>query len=433
MLSYLDLVGVGPADEMKVDFAPRLNIFTGDNGLGKTFLLDIAWWALTATWADKPALPQLSRKFEPTISFRFEDTKFVSLQDSGYDGDREDWKRLDLSTSNYNNKRQTWSKVDFKNLLPELMIYVQANGDFMAFDKSRIQNNPERKYHFTSTELWDGLRTGQTKTSRVLCNGLIQDFVNWQRQSDQTKFRLLLKVIQCLFHPNDTVEVAEPRRISLKDIREIPILRLPYGEIPITHLSSGMKRVLGLAYLLVWHWDQHIQTCEITGESPSNQLILLIDEPESHLHPQWQRTILPALFKAVELLKNKINIQVLATTHSPLVLASLESTFTEKQDKFFLFELEENQVHLKEMIWTKFGDVIGWLTSDVFGLKQARSAESEEVIGAAYAFMRNPKELHNSPEHLRTKEQIHQELLKVLPGDDPFWPRWVVRSGIILK
>lgn len=31
------------------------------------------------------------------------------------------------------------------------------------------------------------------------------------------------------------------------------------------------------------------------------------------------------------------------------------------------------------------------------------------------------------PEHLRSKEAIHKELLRVLPGDDPFWPRWIVR------
>ena len=36
---------------MEIDFKPRMNFLTGDNGLGKTFLLDIAWWVLTRTWA----------------------------------------------------------------------------------------------------------------------------------------------------------------------------------------------------------------------------------------------------------------------------------------------------------------------------------------------------------------------------------------------
>ncbi len=31
------------------------------------------------------------------------------------------------------------------------------------------------------------------------------------------------------------------------------------------------------------------------------------------------------------------------------------------------------------------------------------------------------------PDSLKTKEAIHLELQRVLPGHDPFWPRWIVR------
>ena len=57
MLNYLKLENVGPAPKMEIDFKPRMNFLTGDNGLGKTFLLDIAWWVLTRTWARSPATP----------------------------------------------------------------------------------------------------------------------------------------------------------------------------------------------------------------------------------------------------------------------------------------------------------------------------------------------------------------------------------------
>ena len=48
MLEYLHLKNVGPAPEMEMQLAPRLNLITGDNGLGKSFLLDVAWWCLCA-------------------------------------------------------------------------------------------------------------------------------------------------------------------------------------------------------------------------------------------------------------------------------------------------------------------------------------------------------------------------------------------------
>ena len=50
MIKRLKLDNVGPAPEMELDFARRLNLVTGDNGLGKSFLLDVVWWALTGRW-----------------------------------------------------------------------------------------------------------------------------------------------------------------------------------------------------------------------------------------------------------------------------------------------------------------------------------------------------------------------------------------------
>jgi recombinational DNA repair ATPase RecF len=49
MLELLDLRHVGPAPEMQLELKPRMNFLAGDNGLGKSFLLDVAWWALTRT------------------------------------------------------------------------------------------------------------------------------------------------------------------------------------------------------------------------------------------------------------------------------------------------------------------------------------------------------------------------------------------------
>jgi hypothetical protein len=47
MLRFLKLEGVGPAPVMELELSERLNVLTGDNGLGKSFILEIAWWALT--------------------------------------------------------------------------------------------------------------------------------------------------------------------------------------------------------------------------------------------------------------------------------------------------------------------------------------------------------------------------------------------------
>ncbi len=37
-------------------------------------------------------------------------------------------------------------------------------------------------------------------------------------------------------------------------------------------------------------------------------------------------------------------------------------------------------------------------------------------------------EVRELPDDLNTKEAIHKELQRVLPGHDAFWPRWIVET-----
>lgn len=301
-----------------------------------------------------------------------------------------------------------------------LVIYAHANGGFSVLDPAR---KCKRVYNFTPNKLWDGLRTN----GKVLCNGLIQDWVSWQQQPDQTTFKLLSDVIRQLSpHPGEWIEPGEPTRVSVEDIRDIPTINLPYGNVPIIYASAGMKRILGLAYLLVWTWYEHTQASKLRNQSPLDQIVLLMDEVESHLHPRWQRAILPAILKVLTGLQEQTKIQALVTTHSPLVLASVEPIFDQEIDRLFLFQLESQEVTLNQIPWSKQGDTIGWLTSDIFGLKQARSIEAEKAIEAAEAWMRRDN-MNAFPDYLQTSEQIHQQLMQLLPGHDPFWPRWIIK------
>lgn len=408
MLKELHLRSVGPAPEFDIKFANRLNIFTGDNGLGKSFLLDVAWWTLTGNWSDHPAFPQTNSKRTPEISY--------TLMNSG---------ELESAKSIFDFSRQTW-KTNYKRRQSRsyLSVYARAEGGFSVWDPTRPRSLARSDYNFTPDTLWNGLKASR---GNVLCNGLIQDWVNWQQQADRTTFNLLFQVIRQLFHPDEEIEPGEPTRIFLNDVRDIPTIQLPYERLPITHASSGIKRILGLAYVLVWTWYEHLRAAELRQEEPLSQLILLMDEVESHLHPQWQRSILPATLEVVKGLQSQMHVQAIVTTHSPLVLASVEPNFDESEDKLFLLDLEGREVQLTEFPWSKQGETTNWLTSPIFGLKRPRSREAEIAIDAAYAFMRGDR-MGTFPEHLRTQEAIHQELLRVLPDHDKFWHRWIVTA-----
>jgi len=409
MLKELHLKRVGPASQFDVEFADRLNIFTGDNGLGKTFLLDIIWWLLTGTWADEPMLPQSSEVKEGII-----DCDLIYPQDTSP-------KRF-LSFFDFDT--QAWQNLEQPPLLWSLVIYIRVDGGFSVQDPARIGSSA---YHFSANTLWNGLKTSDGK---VLCNGLIQDWVNWQNQRDQSTFQLLTRVIRQLSpHASERIEPGEPTRVSIEDVRDIPTIKMPYGDVPVTHASAGMKRILGVAYLLVWTWYEHLQVSKLRHRNFVDQIIVLMDEVESHLHPRWQRSLLPAVLEVATGLQQEkqMKVQVLATTHSPLVLASVEPIFDEERDRLFHFELQGQAVTLNEVPWAKQGDTVGWLTSEIFGLKQARSKEAEIAIEAAEAWMRADS-MNDCPENLRTQAQIQQELERLLPGHDPFWPRWVVTT-----
>ena len=421
MIRELRLKKVGPAPEFNVGFAERLNLFTGDNGLGKTFLLDIVWWALTGTWAGNPAWPQRGKGETPEISYHL----------IGKTGPTKD-----ATISRFDFAHQAWPRPKARPVMPGLVIYVRVDGSFSVWDPARNYwkvmqvkgvDQPDRPsaYHFTPDNIWNGLE----EDKKVLCNGIIRDWVTWQNQPDQDEgspFKLLSNVIEKLSpHPSEWMRPGKPVRVSLEDVRDIPTVDLPYASIPITQASAGMKRILGLAYLLVWTWYEHAQASALLNQTPTDTIILLMDEVESHLHPQWQRSILPAMLNVATGLKKKIKTQVVATTHSPLALASIEPSFDETKDKLFKFALDDKRVTLDEVPWAKQGDVVGWLTSDLFGLKQARSKDAEAAIEAAETFMRG--DVQSLPEKLKTNEQINQELLRVLAGHDPFWPRWIVR------
>ena len=68
VLEALTLSQVPPfADPTEMQLAQRLNLLTGDNGAGKTFLLDLAWTSLTRTWNSWKSWFDGKGKDEPSL------------------------------------------------------------------------------------------------------------------------------------------------------------------------------------------------------------------------------------------------------------------------------------------------------------------------------------------------------------------------------
>lgn len=421
MLEALRLENVGPAPKMDMELAPRLNLITGDNGLGKSFLLDVAWWALTRKWphdlnpeltSGYPAQPT-NRKKPAHISFKVQ-TKIKSI----------DYK------STYVARDQGWQGRSGRPWNPGLVIYAHSDGGFSVWDPARnywrTKNDVDVQervpgYVFSQREVWEGLSVLIDRKPTLVCKGLLEDWSVWIRENGVDAGNMAA-VLADLFPRGEFGRIGPLRRLSLNDARDIPTLNMPYGvNVPILHASSGVRRVVTLAYMLMWSWSEHLRAAEELGEQPTKQVVMLFDEIESHLHPRWQRSILKSLLEVMSTMHEKATVQLIAATHSPLVLASAEPFFDPDQDAWFDLDFDGKppQVHLRKRDFVRHGDVSNWLTSEAFDLKSARSLEGEEAIGKARALMRAPKPT------LKKARAIDKELREAGLSDiDPFWVRW---------
>jgi hypothetical protein len=434
MLEYLHLKNVGPAPEMEMKLAPRLNLITGDNGLGKTFLLDIAWWVLTRTWARMPVIPPSTREkmsLSNLLNVHSPFGRTTAKQESAIGfGYRTASKKSIESESIYSRSELTWPVKPGRPPIPGLVLYGQVDGGFSAWDPARNywrEKDPEKPerppaYRFKPDEVWDGL---PMDSPRKLCNGLISDWASWQREYGSA-FSQLTRVLGALSPPKELLKPGKLTRIALDDTRDHPTLETPYGqEVPLVLASAGMRRIVALAYLLVWTWQEHLRSCALRETKPASEIIFLIDEIEAHLHPQWQRRIVRALLDVMEALTetHSVSVQMIATTHSPLVLASAEPIFDWEKDAWFDLDLYRNKdverVQLEKRGFVRRGDVSNWLTSEAFDLKEPRSIEAEEALGEAQGLLRKTP---RPP--LEEFERVDTRLRGVLGDIDPFWIRW---------
>jgi hypothetical protein len=415
VLRELILRNVGPAEALEFrPVAPRLNLITGDNGLGKSFLLEAAWWALTRTWNETPGVPNAP---DASITYAF-------------DGDT----RLHGATSRWDPPSQTWSRAPGRPPNPGLVIYARVDGSFSTWDPARNYRLYRRAdgseaesppaYQFRASDVMEGLsrevREGGALRSQRLCAGLIDDWTRWQAAND-SRFELLRRLLKHIGPEGEALVPGKPRRPVLDDVREVPTIQMPYGqEVPLTYCPAGVKRMSKLAYLLAWTLSEHMAEAERIGQPVSRQVIVLLDEPETHLHPRWQRTVLTGLQAAIEEWHPEASpeVQLLVATHSPLVLASMEPSFDSERDALWQLELDAGLVHLHQDPWLRRGDVNRWLTSDVFALRAATAPEVEAVLEDAARLLR----LETPPS--MEVQAVNRELSRLLPEMDPFFIRW---------
>ncbi len=403
-LKSLEIKDVGPVRKLLYQPADRINIVTGDNSVGKTFLLDAVWWGLTGSWAGDALLPSLANgrnnsTIQATLSVS---TRQMKTRNGSFDWPSRKWRESGTKDS------------------PGLAVYARHDGSMQVFDPMISQDPGDilRRIRLSPEEVKNGKYDTSLRLS--VCNGLLRDWISWQLQPSRYRdqweaFRTALSGLS----PQDlSLEAGDPVKMPPNE-QEIPTIRMPYGDTPLFHSSAAVTRIMSLAYILVWAWFRHAEAARLLGKEPTSRVALLVDELEAHLHPKWQRTVLPSLARTVKQLSPYAAVQMHFATHSPLVLASAEQIFDESMDSLFTLDFDGLSVVINEREFVRQGRVDRWLTSDIFGLGESRSLDGERAIEKAHKVM-----LSEITEECFVKD-VHLSLLKSLAQDDDFWVRWI--------
>lgn len=141
---------------------------------------------------------------------------------------------------------------------------------------------------------------------------------------------------------------------------------LKYIDIRFTPLSSGEQALQNiLSWLSLVPSYENILSC--SAVPIHDNILLLLDEVDLYMHPEWQRKFLKCLSDELALEYPNKHIQIIISTHSPLVLSDIPSSniiYLEKNDEKCTIAQRSEQNE-------SFGANIYSLLKDSFFLKRS--------------------------------------------------------------
>jgi predicted ATP-binding protein involved in virulence len=196
--------------------------------------------------------------------------------------------------------------------------------------------------------------------------------------------------------------VREAVKSLMPDFSNLRVRRVPLRmtvikqgqEFTINQLSDGEKCLLAMVGDLA-------RRLAIANPSLQNPLqgegVVLIDEIELHLHPKWQREIIPALTRTFP------NCQFIVTTHSPQVVSHIEP------EGIFLLEKTENVVIAKRPE-SSFGRDSNRILEDLMGVP-ARPQAIKESLHELFQLIEEG--------NLEGAKQLRRQIADMIGDDEP--------------
>ncbi|MEY4905095.1 MAG: hypothetical protein RLZZ292_2910 [Bacteroidota bacterium] len=317
-IKNLSLKNIGPFLDAELDFmdatdsdkhAP-VTIITGENGTGKTIVLD----AIRGLLLGRNNNGQVKRNIVRNANDFY-------IKANIDDKERAKTTSVYLETTNQVISNTTYFNLNTDKILSKFAPYTPNIGGNYWITNYWTSKTSDEKFELNGLsklepeKYLEGALNGVQPNVEVL--KLICAF-DYLRSSDSPKerkegeflFDLLKKIIKLSLIDGEFKYV---ERSTLT-----PIVTQTGAEVSLDKLSSGnlylIQRLISLLGQMHAVYTLNNlpleQLCQTAG-------LLLIDEAENHLHPKWQKTFLNSILAMFP------NLQLIVTTHSPFIVSSV--------------------------------------------------------------------------------------------------------------
>jgi len=320
-------------DNLKLDFTDKdgktLNtiIIAGENGVGKSLLLNEIFNFSKLTLSNEKR--DEKRKFEIEVSD--EEILLLKIGQNSKQYFTTNYKDNIFFISIDYNIINAWNQIDIKGktetgISPSLVGHLFSQEDTneilrAIFSDVEINFTPKEIKTVTSTNI-DRTDLKSQRSNSNLATEITQllidvqsldalEFTEWARNNtgqpiDNDKIDVRIKRFTSAF--DFMFPSKKYKRIENKDNKKEIIFEENGKEMPISKLSSGEKQIVFRGSFL------------LKDKESSKGSLILIDEPEISLHPNWQLKVLSFFKKLFTNGSGEQTSQIIISTHSPFII-----------------------------------------------------------------------------------------------------------------
>ncbi|MGF1788579.1 AAA family ATPase [Photobacterium swingsii] len=322
-IKSLKIEGIGGIKNLHVEFDANMNIICGPNGIGKTTILECI-----------------------AHSFSTQNSNILKRNVSSHSGSFQSIIDIDGQefSSNININDFTPDKASRINGLHQhanKLLSLKVNRSFEYQSLNAVGKDIDKDAYSMYQEAKSGINIHEVK------NWFVNRYLYSAHEGALTEAQIhnLNLAKKCFSLLNDDFSFSK----VLASSNEI-MINTPNGEIYYEYLSSGFKSCLSIIFGIIKDIEFRFKNAEIKADDFDG--IILVDELELHLHPEWQAKIADILVEVFPA------VQFITSTHSPHILQNA------KPNQIVALSVDNGNVFSRKLEFNEYG-FQGWTVEEV--------------------------------------------------------------------